>query len=99
MVRHIVSWNFKPQLSPEERQAAREVLVPRLSALERLVPVALTVRVSCPPLDSSNCDLVLYSEVAQASDLPLYQNHPEHQAVIPRVQQYLCDRRCCDVEG
>ena len=99
MVRHIVSWDFRPELSPAERQAAREALVPRLSALERLVPVALTVRVSRPPLESSNCDLVLYSEVAQASDLPLYQNHPEHQAVIPLVQQYLCNRRCCDIEG
>ena len=26
MVRHIVSWNFKPELSEEERQAAREAL-------------------------------------------------------------------------
>lgn len=99
MVRHIVSWNFKPELTPEERQAAREVLVSRLTALKELVPVALEVQVSCPPLDSSSCDLVLYSEVAQAFDLPLYQNHPEHQAVLPLIRQYLCDRRCCDIEG
>ena len=98
MVRHIVSWNFKPELTPEERQAARVVLVSRLTALKELVPVALEVQVSCPPLDSSSCDLVLYSEVAQASDLPLYQNHPEHQAVLPLIRQYLCDRRCCDIE-
>ena len=98
MVRHIVSWNFKPELTPEECQAAREVLVSRLTALKELVPVALEVQVSCPPLDSSSCDLVLYSEVAQASDLPLYQNHPEHQAVLPLIRQYLCDRRCCDIE-
>ena len=40
MVRHIVSWNFKPELSEEERQAAREALVPRLNALQELVPCA-----------------------------------------------------------
>ena len=97
MVRHIVSWNFKPELSEEERQAARETLVPRLNALQELVPCALVVKAACPPLDSSNCDLVLYSEVAQASDLPLYQNHPEHQAVIPLIHTYLCDRRGCDI--
>ena len=99
MVRHIVSWYFKRERSEEERQAARETLVPRLNALQELVPCALVVKAACPPLDSSNCDLVLYSEVAQASDLPLYQNHPEHQAVVPLIQKYFCDRRCCDVEG
>ena len=109
MVRHIVSWNFKPELTPEERRAAcrraeeaREagaLLVTRVNALKELIPFALEVKAFCPPLDSSSCDFVLYSEVPQASDLPLYQNHPEHQAVLPLIQKYLCDRRCCDIEG
>ena len=99
MVRHIVSWNFKPELTQEERQTARDILVPRVNALKELVPCVLEVKAFCPPLDSSSCDFVLYSEVAQASDLPLYQNHPEHQAVLPLIRQYLCDRRCCDIEG
>ena len=86
MVRHIVSWNFKPELTQDERKTAQEVLVSRINALQELVPCALAVRAACPPLDSSNCDLVLYSEVAQASDLPLYQNHPEHQAILPLIQ-------------
>ena len=99
MVRHIVSWNFKPELTQDERKTAQEVLVSRINALQELVPCALAVRAACPPLDSSNCDLVLFSEVAQASDLPLYQNHPEHQAILPLIQKYCCDRRCCDIEG
>ena len=98
MVRHIVSWNFLPELTQEERQTAKEILVPRINALQELIPCALVVKAICPPLDSSNCDLVLYSEVAQADHLPLYQNHPEHQAIIPLIHQYLCDRRCCDIE-
>lgn len=98
MVRHIVSWNFKPELSEEKRQTAREILTARINALQELVPCALVVRASCPPLDSSNCDLVLYSEVAQPSDLPLYRDHPEHLAVRSLIRQYCCDRRCCDIE-
>ena len=98
MVRHIVSWNFKPELTEEQRQAVREEIVPRINALKDLVPCALEVKASCPPLSSSNCDLVLYSEVAQADDLPLYQNHPEHQAVLPLIREYFCDRRCCDIQ-
>ena len=98
MVRHIVSWDFKPELTEEERQTAREVLVPRVNALKDRIPCAQEVKAFCPPLDSSNCDFVLYSEVEKAADLSVYQNHPEHQAVVPLIQQYLCNRRCCDIE-
>lgn len=34
MVRHIVSWNFKPELTEEQRQAVREEIVPRINALK-----------------------------------------------------------------
>ena len=97
MVRHIVSWNFNPQLDEQARQAVREQLVPRINALKDRIPCVLDVKAFCPPLDSSNCDLVLYSEVAQLSDLPLYQNHPEHQAILPLIKENFCDRRCCDI--
>ena len=96
MVRHIVSWNFKPELTEEQRQAVREEIVPRINALKELVPCALEVKASCPPLGSSNCDLVLYSEVSCPEDLPAYQNHPAHQAVLPLIKENFCDRRCCD---
>lgn len=99
MVRHIVSWNFKPELTQQERQAARDLVLPRMRALKELVPCALDVQAFCPPLDSSNCDLVLYAEVAQESDLPLYQNHPEHLAVVPLITASFCDRRCVDIQG
>ena len=78
MVRHIVSWNFKPELTPQQLKS---------------------IRVFCPPMDSSSCDLVLYSEVEQESDLPLYQNHLEHQAILPLIRDNFCDRRCCDIQG
>ena len=99
MVRHIVSWNFKPELTPEERREAGALLVARVNALKELIPFALEVKAFCPPLDSSSCDFVLYSEVPQASDLPLYQNHPEHQAVHTLIQTYLSDLRTSAIDG
>lgn len=99
MVRHIVSWNFKPELTPQQRQAIGQEVVEKLTALKGKVPVLKSIRVFCPPMDSSSCDLVLYSEVAQESDLPLYQNHPEHQAILPLIRDNFCDRRCCDIQG
>ena len=91
MVRHIVSWNFKSELTPQQRQAIGQEVVEKLTALKGKVPVLKSIRVFCP--------LVLYSEVEQESDLPLYQNHPEHQAILPLIRDNFCDRRCCDIQG
>ena len=96
MVRHIVSWNFKPELTPQQRQAIGQEVVEKLTALKGKVPVLKSISVFCPPMDSSNCDLVLYSEVACPEDLPAYQAHPAHQAVLPLIKENFCDRRCCD---
>ena len=98
MVLHIVSWNFKPELTQEQRDALRPEIIARLTALKDKIPFLEDIQVCCPPLDSSNCNLVLYSKVRQVSDLPLYQNHPDHQAVIPLIQANFCDRRCCDIQ-
>ena len=65
MVRHIVSWNFKPELTPQQRQAIGQEVVEKLTALKGKVPVLKSIRVFCPHMDSSSCDLVLYSEVEQ----------------------------------
>ena len=54
MVRHIVSWNFKPELSEEERRAAAETLVARMTALRDLVPCVERLEVFQPPIGLSN---------------------------------------------
>ncbi len=99
MVRHIVSWNFKPELTESQRQAVREELIPKLHALKDKIPCLTEIKAFCPPLSSSNCDLVLYSEVEEAAHLPEYQNHPEHQAVLPLIKDNFTDRRCVDIDG
>ena len=98
MVCHVVSWTFKPELNEEQRKTAGEEIVIRLEALKDKVPALLQIRAFCPPLDGSNCDLVLFAQVSESSDLPLYQNHPEHQAVVPILNASFCNRRCCDFQ-
>ena len=98
MVRHIVSWNFNPDLTPEQRKAVGEEVVTKLNALKDKIPCLVEIQAYCPPLDSSSCDLALYSEVERVSDLPLYQNHPEHQAVVKLIKASFTDRRCIDTD-
>ena len=49
MVRHIVSWNFKPELDEAQRSKVREEVVARINALKELIPCVLEVRAYCPP--------------------------------------------------
>lgn len=96
MVRHIVSWNFKPELTQQQRKELAVQVVERLNALQGQIPGLVHIQAHCPPMDSSNCDLVLYSKVSCPEDLPAYQAHPAHQAVLPLIKENFCDRRCCD---
>lgn len=98
MVYHVVSWNFKPGLTQEQRAQAAQDIVTRLEALKDKVPALQDIRAFCPPLDGSNCDLVLLAQVEKPADLPAYQTHPEHLAVAAVLNASFCDRRCCDVQ-
>lgn len=49
MVRHIVSWNFKPELTPQQRQTIGQEVVEKLTALKGKVPVLKDISVFCPP--------------------------------------------------
>ena len=98
MVYHVVSWNFLPHLTPEQRQAVREEVLPRLAGLKGQIPGLVDVQAFCPPLEGSNCDLVLLAQLEQPSDLPVYQNHPKHLAVAQVIKANFGDRRCCDVQ-
>ena len=88
MVRHIVSWNFKPELSEEERRAAAETLVARMTALRDLVPCVERLEVFQPPIGLSNCDLCMYTEIDKEEN-PLITNDTMCQALANHVKSYL----------
>lgn len=50
-----------------------------------------------PPLGSSNCELALYCEMEKESDIPVYRDHPEHQAIATIVRANCEGRRCVDL--
>jgi len=97
MIRHMVSWNFKPELSSEKRDELEALLSRRMSELKELIPCILRIECFAPPLKGSNCDLALYVEVASEEDLLYYQDHPGHVAVAEIVRANCCDRRCADI--
>ena len=97
MVRHVVSWNFKPEVSEERRAELRQELAAAFPTLVGKIPGLTKVLVGAPPLASSSCDLALYCELEKEEDLAVYQNHPEHLKIAAIVRANCQDRRCVDL--
>ncbi len=99
MVKHIVSWKFKPEVSAEERVQVAAEFEERLRAVKEAAEGVLEVKVVAPPLSTSTVDVVLDSTFVSGEALAAYQVHPDHVAAgAACVKPYMTDRTCCDYE-
>ncbi|HIZ44040.1 MAG TPA: Dabb family protein [Firmicutes bacterium] len=99
MVKHLVSWKFKPEISEEQKAAVAADFEKRLLAVKEKAEGVIEVKVIAPPLPTSSVDLVLDSTFESAEALAAYQVNPGHvEAVGACVKPYLTDRTCCDYE-
>lgn len=100
MVRHVILWKLKEELSPEEKQSIKKEIKAGLEGLVGKVPglVGVTVNID-GRIDSSNCDLMLDSVLESPEALKIYAQHPEHQTVANgKVRPYTIQRTCLDYE-
>lgn len=99
MVKHLVSWKFKPEISEEQKAAVAADFEKRLLAVKEKAEGVIEVKVIAPPLPTSSVDLVLDSTFESVEALAAYQVNPGHvEAVGACVKPYLTDRTCCDYE-
>lgn len=92
MVKHIVVWTMKPEVTAEQKQEMKL----RLMALNGKIPQLLNIDVG---IDEGSGTMSLYSEFATEDDLLVYQMHPDHQAVVGFVKPLVAARTVCDYEG
>lgn len=95
IVRHIILWQLKDELSPEEKDAAKTAIKQGLEGLAGQIPGLLSIRVHTDALTSSNADLMLESSFESEAALKGYAVHPAHVAVAsgtvrPNVKTRLC---------
>lgn len=100
MVRHVILWTLKEELTAEEKQSIKADIKAGLEGLVGKVPGLVEVTVNIDGrLDSSNCDLMLDSVLESPEALKIYAQHPEHQAVAnDKVRPYTIQRTCLDYE-
>jgi len=90
MMKHIVMWKLR------DKSDAPHIKV-RLEALADKIPGLLSIEVGIDFLGSEqSADLVLVAELESRAALEAYQNHPEHQAVIPLVKAVAISRTVID---
>ncbi|MDE6983486.1 MAG: Dabb family protein [Lachnospiraceae bacterium] len=100
MVKHVILWQLKDELSDSERAEVRSGIKEGLEALRGKIPGMIDIRVEVNPLASSNADVMLDSSFESEEALKGYAVHPEHVAVADsRVRPYTKARVCMDYEA
>lgn len=99
MVKHIILWKLKEELSEEQKAAVKAEIKEGLEGLAGKVPGLLDIKVNINPLPSSNMDLMLDSTLESSDALKAYAVHPAHVAVADgKVRPYTSGRYCLDFE-
>ena len=99
MVKHIILWQLKDELSDAEKATVKAGIKEGLEGLVGKVPGLLEVHVNINGLPSSSADLMLDTTFTDAAALKGYSTHPAHVAVADgKVRPYTKTRVCLDFE-
>ena len=99
MVKHIILWTLKDELSAEEKEQVKRGIKDGLEGLAGKIPGMVDIKVNINGLASSNADLMLDSTFESEEALKGYAVHPEHVAVADgKVRPYTKIRSCLDFE-
>lgn len=99
MVKHIILWQLREELSAEERETVKKGMKQGLEGLKGKVPGLLEIHVQTDALESSNADVMLDSGFEDETALRGYAVHPEHVRVADgKVRPFTKSRVCMDFE-
>jgi hypothetical protein len=99
MVKHIILWTLKDELSVEEKEQVKRGIKEGLEGLAGKIPGMVDIKVNINGLASSNADLMLDSTFESEEALKGYAVHPDHVAVADgKVRPYTKIRSCLDFE-
>lgn len=99
MVKHIILWQLKDELSAQEKELVKREIKEGLENLKGKVPGLIDVHVQISALDSSNADVMLDVTMEDEAALKGYAVHPAHLAVADtKVRPYTKTRICMDFQ-
>ena len=99
MVKHVILWQLKDELTAEEKVEVKKGIKEGLESLAGKIPGLTEIKVQTEGLASSNAEVMLDSTFVDEVSLKGYATHPEHVAVADgKVRPYTKTRLCLDFE-
>ena len=95
MVKHIILWQLKDELSADEKLKVKAEIKAGLEGLAGQIPGLIDIRVQTECLESSNADVMLDSSFEDEASLKGYAVHPAHVAVADGVVRPNTKTRVC----
>ena len=96
MVKHIILWKLRSELSAAEKQEKAQAIKQGLESLQGVVPGLMDIHVQIDGrLASSNADIMLDSTLESEEALKGYAVHPAHLAVANGVVRPNTELRSC----
>lgn len=97
MVKHVILWKLKEELSTKEKAMRASAMKEQLESLVGRVPGLVSLTIVTNGLASSNADVMLDSVLESEEALKGYAVHPAHVAVADGyVRPYTQVRMCMD---
>ena len=99
MVKHVIIWTLKPELSDSEKAERKLKIKQGLEGLKGKIGGLIDIEVVTDLLPTSTGDLMLNSSFESVEALKGYSVNPAHVAVADaEVRPYTADRKCVDFE-
>ena len=95
MVKHVILWQLKDELSAEQKNTVKAEIKKGLEGLAGKVPGLVDIKVNINGLPTSNADLMLDSTLESFEALKGYAVHPAHVAVADGVVRPNTKQRVC----
>ena len=100
MVKHIILWQLKEELTGADKEAVKAGIKAGLEGLAGQIPGLIDIKVQTECLASSNVDVMLDSTFVDEQALKTYANHPAHVKVADnQVRPFTKLRTCMDFEA
>lgn len=99
MIKHVIIWKLREELSIEEKNKAKKEAKTALEALAGNIDGLWDITLNIDMLPTSNCDMMLDSSFESVEALAGYQKHPLHVAAADTfVRPFAAERLCADYE-
>lgn len=96
MVRHIVMFRFKQDVSQDIRLSAQDAFKRGIEALPAVIPFVQSVHVGFNINPAEQWDICLDARFNKLEEVNAYSTHPAHKAIAQQLMKHIEQRACVD---